>query len=173
MWVFGYGSLMWDDWEKPLEGLRVDHAVLLGFHRSFNKKSVKNWGTPDAPGPTLGLEPTKGGTCIGSLFNFPDSYREKILSLLKGREGPSFALLELPVSLPSGQQIIAVTPVNDRSKNTYIGRLPLGKRAAMAKKAKGDDGACADYVRNIHQKLVSLGIVDPDVEDFLKLIDSP
>jgi cation transport regulator ChaC len=38
MWVSGYGSLMWDGWEK-LNGTRDDGAVLRGFRRSFNKAS--------------------------------------------------------------------------------------------------------------------------------------
>jgi cation transport regulator ChaC len=44
MWVFGYGSLMWDGWEQALGGQRADGAVLPDYRRSFNKKSTRNWG---------------------------------------------------------------------------------------------------------------------------------
>jgi cation transport protein ChaC len=172
MWVFGYGSLMWDGWEQPLGGLRIDGAVLTGFRRSFNKQSVTNWGTSNGPGPTLGLEPRQAGKCIGTAFSFPDKTRTAVVNLLTRREGPSFALIELPVLLPDGREIIALTPVNDRSKSTYIGNVSLKKRAAMAKTARGNKGACADYIRNIYKKLDSLGIPDSDVEEFWTLVRS-
>ncbi len=34
----------------------------------------------------------------------------------------------------------------------------------------GTSGSCVDYVRNIHEKLSFLGIVDADIEEFLKLM---
>ena len=76
MWVFGYGSLMWDGWEKAFGGIRIDQAVLNGFHRSFNKNSVKNWGTRSVPCPTLGLEPAEGDQCVGTAFEFSDDLED-------------------------------------------------------------------------------------------------
>jgi cation transport protein ChaC len=172
MWVFGYGSLMWDGWEKPFQGTRVDGAALRDHRRSFNKKSTRNWGTPEAPGPTLGLEPGETLGCVGTAFEFPDDQRAAVEKTLRTREGQSFALRELPVFLPDGREVRALTPVNDRTHNTYIEGIPVAKRAAMAKSATGTSGACADYVRNIHQKLQSLGIADGDVETFLTLMES-
>ena len=55
MWVFAYGSLMWDDWEKEFSGRRQDGVVLNHFKRAFTKKSLLNWGTRERPCPTLGL----------------------------------------------------------------------------------------------------------------------
>ncbi len=51
MWVFGYGSLMWDQWEQQFGGIRVDRAALVNYRRSFNKASTGNWGTQDLPAP--------------------------------------------------------------------------------------------------------------------------
>ena len=170
MWVFGYGSLMWDGWEQTFHGARVDRAVLVNYKRSFNKKSTRNWGTPVAPGPTLGLEPAQNAGCAGTAFEFPGEQREAVENLLRGREGASFTLDLLPVRLPDGREVRALTPVNDRTKSTYIGNIDIAQRADMARTARGTDGACADYVRNIHEKLTALGIVDTDVEIFAALI---
>jgi glutathione-specific gamma-glutamylcyclotransferase len=172
MWVFGYGSLMWDGWESRFGGSRSDGAVLSGYRRSFNKKSVTNWGTSEEPGPTLGLEPDETAECIGTAFEFPDTARVAVEEELKKREGPSFALPRLPVRLRDGREIRALTPVNDRTKTTYLGRVPLNDRAAMAKTAKGESGSCADYVRNISKKLGELGIADKEVATFLSSIES-
>ncbi|MEO8595371.1 MAG: gamma-glutamylcyclotransferase [Candidatus Solibacter sp.] len=172
MWVFGYGSLMWDGWEDALGGSRVDRAALVNYRRSFNKKSTRNWGTAEVPGPTLGLEAVDGMLCIGTAFEFPDDLRPAIETLLKKREGPSFTFPELPVRLPDGREIRALTPVNNRSSGTYIGNVPARERATMARAATGEDGACADYVRNIAEKLRALEIADEDVEDFARLVDA-
>jgi len=170
MWVFGYGSLMWDGWEQPFGGTRVDGAVLLGHRRSFNKKSVTNWGTSAAPGPTLGLEPAQDAECKGTAFEFPEAQRAAVQNLLRGREGASFTLDYLPVRLPDGREVCALTPLNDRTKSTYIGNVPIAQRGDMARTARGTSGACADYVRSIHEKLTALGIVDADVEEFATLV---
>jgi len=172
MWVFGYGSLMWDGWEEVLGGRRLDRAVLADYRRSFNKKSTRNWGTRDAPGPTLGLEPAEGASCVGTAFEFPENQRAAIESLLRQREGPSFSLLELPVRLPDGRVIRALAPVNDRRRETYIGNVPAVDRATMVRIATGGHGACADYVRNVRDKLRGLQIADENVEEFARLVDA-
>jgi cation transport protein ChaC len=172
MWGFGYGSLMWDGWERPLQGVRVDRASLPGHRRSFNKGSVRNWGSDDAPGPTLGLESDATGACVGTAFEFPDERAEEVKALLKKREGGSFCFPELQVRLPDGRTVPALTPVNDLTKCSYIGRKPLAARAAMARSATGDRGACADYVRNIHRQLCTLGIEDEAVEEFVRAMDT-
>jgi cation transport protein ChaC len=144
--------------------------VLVDYRRSFNKKSTRNWGTSVAPGPTLGLEPAQNADCTGTAFEFPEGQRAAVENLLRGREGASFTLVELPVRLPDGRDVRALTPVNDRTKSTYIGNVPIAQRGHMARTARGTSGACADYVRSIHKKLTALGIVDADVEEFATLV---
>jgi glutathione-specific gamma-glutamylcyclotransferase len=173
MWVFGYGSLMWDGWEAALEGTRTDHAVLSGYRRSFNKKSTERWGTAKRLGPTLGLEPEDAAQCIGTAFEFPEAQRAAVLQALREREGPSFHLPELSVTLPDGRTVQAVTPVNDHTKRTYIGNVPLAERVAMARVAKGADGLCVDYVLNISARLQALGIADAAVEEFAAPFATP
>jgi glutathione-specific gamma-glutamylcyclotransferase len=171
MWVFGYGSLMWDGWEADFGGTRVDRAELLGYRRSFNKRSVKNWGTRETPAPTLGLEPCQGGCCLGTAFEFAEEQHEAIKAFLRGREGASFALAPLLVLLPGGREICAVVPVNDRAGVTYIGNVGIEERARLARAAAGASGRCSDYVRNIRTKLNDLRIQDAQVEEFLRLVE--
>jgi glutathione-specific gamma-glutamylcyclotransferase len=175
MWVFGYGSLMWDDWEKEefqgFQGKKSDLAKLENYHRDFNKSSVSARGTYEYPCPTLGLVEGIGAECIGSAFEFEDKYREAVLKYLRRREGPSFNLIEKDIVLANGRNVRAFIPVNDLTSDTYIGDKSIEERAKMAKAAKGRKGNCLDYINNIYDKLLSLGIKDAYVEQMWKALN--
>jgi hypothetical protein len=86
MWVFGYGSLMWDNWETAHGCLRHVVAVLPGLRRTFNKASVDHWGTKDKPCPTLNLAAEPSASCKGVAFEFPEEKRGEVLDYLTQRE---------------------------------------------------------------------------------------
>jgi glutathione-specific gamma-glutamylcyclotransferase len=173
MWVFTYGSLMADGWEKQFGGRRIDRAVLQGYKRSFCKNSVRNWGTAEAPGPTLCVVSDGMAKCLGVAFDFPDGRREVILAYLRKREGKSFDFPELRVALPDGSEISAVTPVADTQASTFVGHLPIQTRAAMARIATGTSGTCLDYVRQSYAELRAMGIEDAEVNQFLQAVEDP
>jgi cation transport protein ChaC len=172
MWIFGYGSLMWDNWEQRFGCLRKEEAELASFRRDFNKASTSRWGTESAPGPTLGLEPVEGTKCIGVAFEFPEDRSEKVSRYLKRREGCDFLLVKGLVELRRGGRVRAHIPTNDRNGKTYIGKRTIAERVSMARVATGKAGRCADYVANIRQELVRRGIDDPYVEEFWRALQS-
>src|SRR5687768_3799765 len=106
MWVFGFGSLMWDGWESRHGCIRKLTATLPGFCRSFTKESVRNWGTPTRPGPTLNIERHPTAACVGVAFEFPDEKRDAVTAVLRAREGKGFALEEHTVILDGGVRCI-------------------------------------------------------------------
>ena len=53
MWVFGYGSLLWNPGFEPIEKMRAD---LPGYRRSFCMLSIHHRGTPEDPGLVLALD---------------------------------------------------------------------------------------------------------------------
>jgi len=75
MWIFGYGSLMFDGWEAACGCTDRKWADLPGYRRCFNKKSVESRGTREAPGLTLNLVRAAGLVCRGIAFAFEDSDR--------------------------------------------------------------------------------------------------
>jgi cation transport protein ChaC len=163
MWIFGYGSLMWDDWETKKLSSRRAIATLLKFRRAFNKASVKNWGDRVNPGPTLQVVPDPTGQLKGVAFEFPDEQSSNVLKAVKEREGPNFELRELEVVLDDGNRVKALVPI-------YTGRFVIPNKsmaelAAMAKIAKGDEGKCFDYVKGIAEELKKLDIDDPVVQE--------
>ena len=166
MWVFGYGSLMWDGWENSRGCLRRVLATLPGFRRAFNKESVRNWGTREQPGPTLNLEADPASNCKGMAFKFPDEKQHELLAYLRNREACEPVLRE--IKLESGPQVIAFVSIY-AGKN-LIRDKTLAELAEMARKASGSSGRCFDYVRGIIEKLSDLGLDDPAVTEFWQAI---
>ena len=65
MWVFGYGSLIWDP-GFPVAERQL--ARLSGWHRSFCMRSIHHRGSETAPGLVLALDEAPGATCAGVAF---------------------------------------------------------------------------------------------------------
>jgi cation transport protein ChaC len=164
MWVFGYGSLMWDRWEEAHGYVRREKAMLDGYRRVFNKPSIKTWGTKTFPCPTLNLVRSDSSCCHGMAFEFLDHHKQEILAYLAAREGKDFALLPLTVRLNLSDKVIATVPVYDGWN--VISSNETKYLAEMALRASGRDGPCIRYVRGISEELRRLGIDDPTVRDF-------
>ena len=81
VWLFGYGSLMWNPIIHYVER-RPGH--IFGFHRSYCLRTSVGRGTPEQPGLTLGLE--RGGSCRGLLFRISGKIAEDELDFVWNRE---------------------------------------------------------------------------------------
>lgn len=166
MWIFGYGSLMWDNWEQSRGCLKKKTASLRGYERVFNKASMKYWGSASNPGPTLNVVQKKRASCRGIAFEFPEQRRQEIVKYLADRE-KNFDFPELPIKFCLSSGVKAVVPV-------YRGKDVLDKTmeelADMALIASGSSGQCVDYVLNLEEKLRCLGIHDRVVTSFANLI---
>lgn len=170
MWIFGYGSLMWDNWETKFGCTRRVVADLSGYCRQFNKASVRNWGTEGAPGPTLNLSKLETDICRGIAFQFPDAQKTEVLSYLKEREGKAFPLHDIVVRLEDQSEVSALVPLYN-GKNVIEGKT-TEELAAMVLAASGTHGTCLDYVTGIVVKLSSLGINDPAVSDLWEAVNN-
>jgi cation transport protein ChaC len=167
MWVFGYGSLMWDGWEVHRGCLRRATAGLKGYARVFNKLSVSRWGSKTHPGPTLNLVPGTG-SCRGVAFEFDEANRAAIVAYLDEREGKHFALKELPIAVDGGDAVKALVPLY-QGRNV-LASTDLAETAAMVLKAKGTGGSCADYITGVAEHLGKLGIADPAVTELFDVL---
>lgn len=165
MWVFGYGSLMWADWETELGCTRRVLADLPGYRRVFNKASVRNWGTKDTPCPTLNLSKVAEGLCRGIAFEFPDAQKARVLAYLVEREGKAFPLREMSVRLDDRAEVSAFVPLYE-GRNVIEGKT-LEEVASMVAAASGTKGTCLAYVKGIAEKLIAVGVNDPAVTEFL------
>jgi glutathione-specific gamma-glutamylcyclotransferase len=161
LWIFGYGSLIW---EPGFAHSGRQLARLDGFSRSFCMRSIHHRGTVAAPGLVLALD--IGGSCDGVAFEVPARIAAETLEYLRARELISAAYLEqvLPVSLADGRVVPAVTYVVDRAHVQYCGGLPLSEQAQIIARAAGGRGANRDYLFNTTAHLDELGIADADLQ---------
>ena len=169
MWVFGYGSLIWDGWEKEFNCDKRSLADLHGYRRTFNKRSVRNWGTWRSPCPTLNLLKDDGGCCRGVAFHFSNEQEEIVLAGLRQREGKNFDFVQLPISLTDNCKVQAHTPFYTGAN--LISNVPPENLAKMIRDAKGCKGSCADYIAGLAKALAAHGIQDSCVDALVREIN--
>jgi len=168
MWIFGYGSLMFDDWEKSYGCQRREKASLLGYERSFTKGSTVNWGSRTHPAPTLRLVAREGAVCHGVAFAFGSDKIAPVLDYLQEREGKSFQRRPVTLKLETGEKV-------DGTCFFYEGRNVIANEnpedlAAMALSAAGRDGTGLDYIRKTKSELDAAGIRDERVDELFAVI---
>ncbi len=162
LWVFGYGSLMWNPgfaYEERAPG------KLVGAHRSFCVKSVHWRGTPERPGLVLGLD--RGGACIGIAFRVAPERAAATLAYLREREQVTNIYREAVrrVWLKDGstRAVRAVTFLVDRGHAQYAGALSREERLHLIRQGHGVGGPNVDYVTATARHLAELGIRDPEL----------
>jgi cation transport protein ChaC len=163
LWVFGYGSLLWEPGFAYQERVQ---ARLSGWHRSFCMRSIHHRGTVEQPGLVLALDRYADSHCDGVAFSVAPADRDQTLTYLRERELVSSAYLEktLPLALNDGRQVEAVAYVIDPDHVQYCGQLSLVEQAEIIAKAIGGRGPNTEYLWNTAAHLAELGIADPDLD---------
>jgi cation transport protein ChaC len=157
IWVFGYGSLMWNPGFRHCDAAS---ALLKGWHRSFCVYSHNYRGTPERPGLVLGLD--RGGSCRGLAFRIARADVEEAMHYLWDREmkGGVYSMREVAVGLDATRAVKARAFVVDRRHKNYAGRLSVEETARLILQGIGGRGPCREYLENTVRQLESLGLVD-------------
>jgi cation transport protein ChaC len=162
LWVFGYGSLIWDP-GFPVAERRI--ARVTGWHRSFCMRSIHHRGTVDDPGLVLALDKADGAACTGLALRVETGAEEATLSALRERELISSAYLEQVLSVETAEGAVeALTYVIDPDHAQYCGGLALEEQARIIARATGGRGPNRDYLWSTTAQLADLGVSDPDLE---------
>ena len=115
VWLFGYGSLMWN---PAIEFAERRAGVVRGWHRRFCLWLHIGRGSPDNPGLMLALD--RGGSCVGMLFRIPASDARAELLLAWRRELFTSAYLSRWVTaMTDVGPVRAVTFVANRGHPRY------------------------------------------------------
>ncbi len=163
MWVFGYGSLLWNP------GFPVAESVigtLPGYARSFCMRSIHHRGTEEDPGLVLALDEQHDHACSGIALRVEPGQEDATLAYLRERELISSAYLEknLDVLLEDGRKVRAVVYVIDESHDQYCGGLPLEEQAQIIARAVGGRGPNCEYLYNTAEHLQQVGLQDADLD---------
>ncbi|WP_170763732.1 gamma-glutamylcyclotransferase [Ruegeria lacuscaerulensis] len=163
MWVFGYGSLLWN---PGFPVARSERATLHGYARSFCMSSIHHRGTEEHPGLVLALDEQAEADCKGLALAVEAGHEERTLHELRERELISSAYVEkmLDVHLDGGQMVNAVTYVIDADHVQYCGGLPLEEQAQIIAHAVGGRGPNTEYLYNTAEHLAEIDLRDPDLE---------
>lgn len=163
LWVFGYGSLIWNP-GFPVAETRL--ATLYGYARSFCMSSIHHRGTVEHPGLVLALDPRPEALCDGLAFRVPDADAAATVEYLRERELISSAYVErnLTIVLEGGPPVTALVYVVDTAHQQYVAGLTLEDQAQIIATAVGGRGPNTEYLWNTARHLAELGIGDPDLD---------
>lgn len=155
LWVFGYGSLMWDP------GIAVRRAIparLYGYHRRLCLWSVHYRGTARKPGLVLGLD--RGGSCSGIAYQVAPHDTADAADYLREREMLNNAYLPVikKVYLQNGVVVDALTFVSKRRHPQFAPPLGVNETVAVVRAAAGKRGQNCEYVLNTVRHLNEFGI---------------
>ena len=168
LWIYSYGSLMWD---PGFHFAEVRLADLDGYQRRFTLKINLGRGSSDYPALMLSLEP-QAGCCRGLAFRIAADVVHAESAILWRREmlRGGYAPAMVPMTTPQGP-ITALAFVSNTTHPSYVGELPLGETAALIASGKGILGTNRDYLVQLAIQLEALGIHDPYVAQLHAQID--
>lgn len=153
LWVFGYGSLMWNPAAHVAD---ARPALLRGWRREFCLWSPLGRGTPERPGLTLALLP--GGSCRGRALMIEPDLVESESAIIWRREMLSGAYRPRWVTLDTEAGALrAVTFVaNPRHPGVAQG-LAHDVVVDVLASAEGRIGRCRDYLARLVAELDAVG----------------
>jgi cation transport protein ChaC len=160
LWIYSYGSLMWD---PGFHFSEVRLADVHGYQRRFTLKIDLGRGSRDYPALMLSLEQQEG-CCRGLAFRIAaaDVHAESAIlwrrEMLRGGYAPAM----VPMTTPQGP-ITALAFVSNTAHPGYVGELPLAETAATIASGKGVLGTNREYLVQLTMQLEALGIDDPYV----------
>lgn len=160
VWIFGFGSLMWN---PAFHFVERRSARIHGYHRQFCLWARAGRGSPARPGLMLALEP--GGSCHGVAFRLARRHLAAELDVVWRREMLTGAYRPVWVAARTAHGIAhAVAFAANRSHERYIRDLDEREAARYLATGNGPLGACCDYLFDTVAHLRELGIRDRRLE---------
>jgi len=160
LWVFGYGSLIWN----PIVEVAERRAVRLNGHsRRFCVWAPIGRGSPDCPGLWLALD--EGGRSDGVALRIPEDKWDAETTILWRREmiagvyRPAWLTLETADG-PLPSCVFLSNPAHER----YDPAVSHADQVDAIARAEGSMGTCRDYLYDLAEGLTQHGLADPYID---------
>lgn len=160
LWIFAYGSLMWD---PALQFTEVRRARIEGYSRHFILKDIYGArGTPEAPGLMAALD--HGAECEGLIYRIAADQVDAETCILWHREmvGPAYKPVFVP-AMTQGLTLRALTFVADHEAESIHTDMTRDQQVEYIATGAGFLGSSFDYLINIAQHFETLGIEDAEI----------
>ncbi len=165
LWVFAYGSLMWDPAFRFAELRRAhvaDHA-----RRFILKDSCGGRGTAEQPGILAALD--HGPGCDGLVFRIAAADVPGETEILWRREmaGPAYHAAFVTADTAIGR-VRALAFTADHASPAIVGDIPRAEQVRYIATGAGFFGPSLDYLTNIAAHFAVLGIEDAEVANLMR-----
>lgn len=160
VWVFAFGSLIWN---PAFHFVERRTARIHGFHRQFCLWARAGRGSPERPGLMLALE--SGGSCTGVAYRLARRTAATELDVIWRRE--MFTMAYRPVWTTAGTSKGAEPAIAfsaNREHERYVPGLEDRAVARYLATGAGPMGRCCDYLFDTVEHLRQLGIRDRRLE---------
>jgi cation transport protein ChaC len=166
VWLFGYGSLMWN---PALHFVERRGGIVRGWHRRYCLWLHAGRGSPENPGLMLALD--RGGSCAGMLFRIAAAEARNELLLAWRREMFTDAYNSRWVTAQTADgPVRAATFVANRRHDRYSGPLEEREVASRLGSASGALGTCREYLDETVAALRAIGLHDHALERLQRLV---
>ena len=155
LWVFGYGSLIWNP-DVPVVERRTGHVH--GFARRLYQGSTDHRGDPDQPGRVVTLVEKGDAECSGVAFRVPAEHREEALARLDDRElvRGGYERKVVPFQPSDGAVMDVVLYVASEENALFMGPAKPEVIAAQVGRARGRCGTNREYLTRLASSLRAL-----------------
>ena len=172
LWIFGYGSLMWD---PALRFVEVRRAHVADYARRLILVDTRGGrGTEEAPGLFAALDAVDGcDGCEGLAFRIAAADVDTETEILFRREMIAPAYLARFVTARIGDaEVRALTFIADHDVPDVCPDLTYEDQVRYLAHGAGDLGTSRDYLANIVGHFAHLGITDAYCSDLLRAVDA-
>tara|TARA_B110000503_G_C7101813_1_gene394123 strand:+ start:24 stop:704 length:681 start_codon:yes stop_codon:yes gene_type:complete len=166
IWVFAFGSLIWNPAFKFLEKRLVR---IYGYHRKFCLWSKFGRGSLEHPGLMLSLQ--RGGCCTGVAYRLKPGTENIELDLIWRREMYTHAYRPTWIVAKSKDfSIPVITFTANLNHDRYAPNLNENEIVHFLATGSGPMGRCSDYLFETVNHLEKLGIRDRSLYRLSKLV---